>query len=264
MKAELQEGIEKAARLVLKAKHTVALVGAGMSVESGIPPFRGPGGLWTKYGEPPMNSYDLFLQNPRGWWEERVAKTGLYAELNVALAKAKPNPGHYALAELEAMGLLKAIITQNVDNLHFTAGSREVLEIHGNNFKLRCIACNTRFPKEAFTLEELPPHCPRCKGLVKFDTVTFGEPIPLDVMERCQEETYKCDCMLILGTSATVYPAAGFPSFAQSRGASLIEVNPDSTPFTAYCEVVLRGPSGVVMPQLVQRVKALSLGGKEA
>lgn len=254
MVLELQEEIEKAAVLVLKAKYVVAVVGAGMSVESGIPPFRGPGGLWTKYGEPPMDGYQRFLADPKGWWET-YQQASYRRELDVAIKQAKPNAGHYALAELEQMGILKYIITQNVDNLHQVAGSKSVAEIHGNRYKLRCISCGSRFPREGFQITELPPRCPRCHGIVKGDGVMFGEPIPPDTLDKCEEEAYKCDYMLLVGTSGTVYPAAGFPTVVKRRGGSLIEVNLYETSLTYMCDAVLRGSSGEALPLLVQRTK---------
>ena len=258
---ELEREIGKASRLIAMSKHVVALIGAGMSVESGIPPFRGPGGLWTKYGEPDMRGYQRFLADPKGWWEARMKPEGAGAELMGPLEQAKPNPGHYALAELERMGFLKYIITQNVDNLHRAAGSINVAEIHGNMFKLRCISCNSRFDRDNFLIEELPPHCPNCGGIVKSDGVMFGEPIPRDVLHICDEQAEMCDCMLLIGTSAVVYPAAGLPDIARTRHASIIEVNPLETPLSDMCDVKLRGPSGEVLPRLVERVKELRVGG---
>jgi NAD-dependent deacetylase len=255
--AELSREIDQAARLILDASYVVALVGAGMSVESGIPPFRGPGGLWTKYGEPDMRGYDRFLADPKGWWEARLSRDGYRAEFLDSLEQAKPNPGHHALAQLEDMGVLKHIITQNVDNLHYAAGSRNVAEIHGNMFKLRCIACNSRWQREEFSIKELPPYCPNCGGLVKSDGVMFGEPIPPDVLERCQVEAGKCDCMLLIGTSATVYPAAAFPNIVRSKGAPLVEINPLETTLSDVCNVVLRAPSAEVLPPIVERIKEL-------
>ena len=252
-----EEGLDKAARLLASAEHVVALIGAGMSVESGSPPFRGPGGLWTKYGEPPMNGYQIFLEDPKKWWEERIAREqeGRRSELQEALEGAKPNPGHYALAELEKMGVLKCSITQNVDNLQFVAGCTKVAEIHGSTDKLRCIACNFRMARDEVSLEVLPPRCPQCGGIVKSDGVGFGEPIPSDTLAICQEQTAFSDCMLLLGTSGTVYPAAAFPQEVYRRGGSLIEVNPYETSLTPVCDVVLRGPTGEMLPQLVERLR---------
>jgi len=228
-----------------------------MSVESGIPPFRGPGGLWTKYGEPDMGGYDRLVADPKGWWESIRRREGYASEMLRGIEQAKPNPGHYALAELEQMGILRCIITQNVDNLHNAAGSKNVAEIHGNIFKLRCISCGSRYARGEISVEVLPPRCPKCGGVIKTDGVLFGEPIPADVLRRCEEETAKCDCMLIIGTSAQVYPTAGFPSYVHKRGGSLIEINPYDTPLTNSCKVVIRAPSGETLPQIVAFIKHL-------
>ena len=254
---ELSQEIDRAAHLVLEAGYVVALVGAGMSVESEIPPFRGPGGLWTKYGEPDMRGYDRFLADPKGWWEAILSREGYSRELVDGIAQAKPNAGHYALAELEQIGILRHIITQNVDNLHFVAGSKNVAEIHGNISKLRCVSCGRRYDQGEIDMEVLPPLCPQCKGFIKTDGVMFGEPIPPDVLRRCENETEKCDCMLLLGTSAHVYPAAAFPAFVKDKGGALIEVNPYETALTHSCQVVIRGVTGEVLPALVERIKGL-------
>src|SRR4029077_15046888 len=165
------EEIREAADAILAARYAIALTGAGMSVESGIPPFRGPGGLWTKYGEPPMNGYQIFLADPKKAWEERIRRQN--DELWGPLKVAKPNPGHTALAELEAMGVLRFLITQNVDDLHRQAGHAGLAEIHGNWKLIRCIECGERFRGDDIRLEVLPPQCPKCDGLLKGDTVAF-------------------------------------------------------------------------------------------
>ena len=255
--AELGEEIQKAAQLIIGSGYVVALVGAGISVESEIPPFRGPGGLWTKYGEPDMRGYDRFLEDPKGWWETYSQREGYIKELVDTITAAEPNPGHYALVELEKMGVLNHTITQNVDNLHCIAGSESLSEIHGNMFKLRCISCGRRFEMDEISMEQLPPYCPHCRGLVKTDGVMFGEPIPSRVLDRCQEEASRCDCMLLVGTSATVYPAAAFPSVACRGGASLIEVNLYDTPLSDACDVVVRGPSAEKLPLIVEKVREL-------
>jgi len=254
----VEEGLETAARLVVDSKHVVALVGAGHSVESGIPPFRGPGGLWTKYGEPDMLGYERFTRDPKKWWEEMSDSSGPMRELIDALAQAKPNPGHYALADLERMGQLQHIITQNIDNLHQEAGSKAITEIHGSRVKLRCIGCNTRWPVAGFTIEELPPKCPECGGMVKSDTVLFGEPIPRDALEECIRQSSMCTCMLLVGTSGVVYPAAGFPQDVKMAGGKLIEINPNETALTPLCDIILRAPAGTSLPMLVERVRQLT------
>jgi NAD-dependent deacetylase len=251
------ELLRQAAALLLEANYVMGLTGAGISVESGIPPFRGPGGLWTKYGEPPMNGYEIFLRDPKKAWEERLSPTGPSKIIQETVRQAQPNPGHYALVALEDMGLLQYVITQNVDNLHRRAGSRNLAEIHGNSTLVRCIRCVSRYPLEAVAFDVLPPTCPQCEGILKIDTVAFGEPIPPDVLDLCYRETQHCDCMLVAGTSATVYPAAWFPMHIRERGGHLIEVNLYESELTPLCTVSLRGKSGDILPQLVQAVQEL-------
>jgi NAD-dependent deacetylase len=241
-----------AARAILDADYPIALTGAGMSVESGIPPFRGPGGLWTKYGEPPMNGYQIFLSDPKKAWEDRIRRQN--DELWGPLKVAKPNPGHTALKELEAMGVLRFLITQNVDDLHREAGHSALAEIHGNWKLIRCIECGARFRGEDIRLEVLPPQCPKCDGLLKGDTVAFGEPIPPDVLQHCVEHSARADLVIVAGTSATVYPAAGFAIEVKQRGGVLIESNLYESEITRICDISLRGPTGAVMPRLAATV----------
>ncbi|MCG8590745.1 MAG: Sir2 family NAD-dependent protein deacetylase [Proteobacteria bacterium] len=254
---ELDEAIATAAEAIATADCVVALTGAGLSVESGIPPFRGPGGLWTRYGEPPLDGYQRFLADPERAWRERLNPSEPWARaLRETLDAAKPNPGHLALAELERRGRLHALITQNIDGLHTDAGSQAVLEIHGNAHQLRCIACVTRFDPAEFAVDEtqLPPHCPECGGLVKGDTVQFGEPIPPDVLEACTQAVARADCMLVAGTSATVFPAAEFPLTVRRHGGRVVEVNPDETELSGLATDSLRGPGGVVLERLLFHV----------
>ena len=255
MSALDDRALEAAAACLFRARHPIALTGAGMSVESGIPPFRGPGGLWTKYGEPPMDGYQRFLRDPRKAWEERLNPSGPMAELWHTLATAEPNPGHTALARLEELGVLKAVITQNIDDLHRVAGSARLLEIHGNATLIRCVECVARYARADIDIGELPPRCPRCGGILKSDTVSFGEPIPPDVLDRCFEEAEAADCLIVAGTSATVYPAAQFPLSIQARGGDLIEVNPYETEITHLCRHVLTGSTAEILPQLVALVR---------
>jgi len=257
-----EEEIEDAARIIMVSKYVVALTGAGVSVASGIPPFRGPGGIWTKHGEPPPNGYQRFLENPVKWWEQRINRKGPYREFMERLTTAEPNPSHFALAELERMGYLKCVITQNIDDLHRKAGSQNIAEIHGNAFLFRCIDCGRRFEPHTIQVnpDSLPPKCPDCgKGIIKTDTVLFGEPIPEDVIRKCILETMKCDCMLSIGTSALVYPAAGLPIRAkQMNNAWLIEINPYETGISDICDIVIRKTSDVALPLIVQKIKELS------
>jgi NAD-dependent deacetylase len=255
---DFDEQLETAARIVAESSYLIALVGAGMSKESGIPTFRGGDGLWDKHGEPPMNDYQRFLEDPANWWAERLAQQASRGDFAQALDEAKPNAGHIAMAELERAGLLKHIITQNIDNLHQQAGSEAITEIHGNRTKMRCINCGRRWPREEFVSSDVPPRCPDCQGLVKNDTVMFGEPIPQDALESCFEHAQRADAVLLVGTSAVVYPAAEFPVIAYRNGARLIEVNPQATPLSDVCSAVLRAPSGEALPRLLERARELA------
>ena len=260
MEERLQGEVERAAQLLLTARHVVALVGAGLSVESGIPPFRGPGGLWTRFGEPPMDGYQRFLADPAAHWREQLQgpqDEGPGAEMRKAIEGARPNDGHYALAELERVGVLQHIITQNVDGLHVEAGTTRLVEIHGNRHMLRCIECGLRLPRAEFPVETIPPTCPECGGIVKGDGVMFGEPIPGQLLRTCYEQTALCDCMLLVGTSGTVHPAAAFPQMVKQGDGALIEVNPLLTHLTELCDVVLRGSAAQTLPLLVARVREL-------
>ena len=253
----LDAELTRAAVVLTAARHVVALTGAGLSVESGIPQFRGPGGLWTQYGEPPMDGYQRFLEDPVKAWRERLFPKAEWAlALRDTLATAKPNAGHRSLAELERIGRCASVITQNIDDLHGQAGSRNLLEIHGNYRLLRCLDCVRRFEPAAIAVdpEDLPPRCPECGGIVKGDTVQFGEPIPPDVLRRCYREVELADCMLVIGTSATVYPAADFPLEVLRKGDAVIEINPMDTEFTAMATLSLRGPAGAVLERLLQLV----------
>ena len=256
---ELSRSLDEAAAVILRAKQVVALAGAGLSVESGIPPYRGPGGLWTKHGEPANLSYREFIRDPGEWWETRFRNEDKPGdptyEMKAAVDQAAPNPGHHALVEMEEMGVLKCVVTQNVDNLHREAGSRSLLEIHGNRTWLRCIGCGVRQPRDGYHFDSLPPICVHCGGVIKMNTVMFGEPIPEDVLLASRQQAETCDCMLLVGTSGTVNPAARLPLVAKELGASLIEINPDETTLTPWCDITLNGPSGELLPLLLDRLK---------
>ena len=257
------DNLRQAAALIARARCVVALAGAGLSAGSGIPTYRGAGGLWTQYGTPPLLSYQEFALDPAGWWQRRLAAEVDPSHpvflMKQAVDRAAPNAGHLALAELERRGILRCVITQNVDNLQTEAGSREVLEIHGNRNRLRCLGCNLRFPRDGYAtalsgpnaLADGPPLCRECGGLLKLDTVMFGEPIPQDTLQACREAAETCDCMLLVGTSGTVNPATRLPLVAQERGATLIEVNPEPTTLTPWCDVVLSGPADDILPRLL-------------
>jgi len=272
--------IERAAQDILQAKYAIALTGAGMSTESGVRDFRGPDGIWTR--NPDMErlayeAYGKFKKNPKKYWEERLDVPNMLGDLSAAV----PNPGHYALARLEEMGILKCLITQNIDNLHETAGSRRVLDYHGNSFKLRCVRCNARYPVAEYDLAKLkaegrlPPQCKKCGGVLKEDIVHFHESIPDDVAAQSNEEALRCDLMLICGTSAVVYPFANLPRIARQRSLGLnldfmyspaeasnvtiIEVNVEPTPLTedGISDYFIQGKTGEVLPAIVSKIERL-------
>ena len=251
------DAIATAARALVDATYVVALVGAGISVESGIPPFRGAGGLWTKHGEPPMDGYQRFLRDPETHWRQMLARRSSDDEFAVALANAAPNAGHRALAELEAMGVLKHTISQNIDNLHILAGTRSLTEIHGNRTKLRCVDCGGRWGWDAIDVSAVPPTCGDCGGMIKSDTVMFGEPIPRAFLAECEAQSDRADCMLIVGTSATVTPAAWYPENVLAHGGTIVELNIEPTPYSEYAAAVLRGPAGALLPELVATVREI-------
>jgi len=251
---EALQAVRGAARIIVDSSYVTCLTGAGISVESGIRPFRGPGGLWTEKGEPPMDGYQRFLRDPKAYWERRVKDV---SEFGISILGAKPNTGHLALAELERMGVLRWLITQNIDNLHIAAGSKNVLEIHGNSTFLRCVGCSERWPMADFRLEDIPPRCPECGGVVKSDTVMFGEPIPERVLARCFEEADRSDCMMVAGTSATVTPAASLPVMVKRGRGRLVEFNVRSSEISSICDANVYAPSGESLPVLVDEIRRL-------
>lgn len=266
----MEELIKRAARHLVDSHHAIALTGAGISTESGIPDFRGPSGVWTLNPEAERRAYSGyrdFVRDPAGWWKGVMTRGGASsAGLMGNLEEAMPNAGHYVLAELEKMGILKCTITQNVDSLHEKAGTRHLLEYHGSFAKLRCLSCGARFRRDEFDLEKLaledrlPPTCPRCRGVIKSDGVFFGEPIPADVAENSQKEALDCDLMLICGTSAAVYPFANLPRLARQVGrAVIIEVNAEPTPLTeeGISDYLVQGQTGLVLPLILEQVKII-------
>lgn len=248
--SETDATIAAAAELLRQAKHAVALTGAGLSAESGIPTYRGADGIWTRFGEPTIDGWDLFCEDPGRWWQEAI-ESGGRSEFGEAIDRAVPNAGHLAMARLEEMGHLAHVITQNIDNLHEDAGSHGVTEIHGNRRRVRCMNCGARDRLSMVSLDRLPPSCPECGGVLKNDTVMFGEPIPDDALRACYRQTAAADVFLVIGTSAVVYPAAGFPIMARERGVPLIEINPEPTELSEIANVIVRSPAGIALPAIV-------------
>jgi NAD-dependent deacetylase len=215
----------QAAKIIKTSKKIVAFTGAGISVESGIPTFRGVDGLWSKY-DPKILDIDYFLQNPKKSWEK--IKEIFYDYMQ----NIKPNFAHKFLAELENEGLLEAVITQNIDNLHQEAGSKNVIEFHGTAKKLICMNCYKSYESDSIDLTELPPICPKCWGLLKPDFVFFKEPIPKKALEKSLELAQNCDCMLVIGTTGEIMPASEIPKIAKQNGAKIIEINIEKSNYT--------------------------------
>ncbi|MEW6351325.1 MAG: NAD-dependent deacylase [Thermodesulfobacteriota bacterium] len=251
--------IAKAAEKLATSVNAVALTGAGISTESGIPDFRSPGGLWEKV-DPEEFTIDRFLQNPGRFWRLhlRLKQSGAFN-----MSAADPNPGHKALARLEGLGILKCLITQNVDNLHQKAGSREVVEFHGNMLRAACMRCHETEPIEQVEVrvensEDEPPRCAHCGGLVKPDAVFFGEPIPPYALAVSQDQSRKCDVLLVVGTSLQVYPAAQIPLAVKSKAspATVIEVNRDPSALHAHVsDILMLGSASQILSDLVKAVE---------
>ncbi len=244
-----EEQLKAAARVLKKAQHAVALTGAGISVDSGIPAFRGAQGLWDRFDPQEYAHISSFLTNPGKVW-------GMLKELYQIMERAQPSPAHYALARLEELGILKALVTQNVDGLHQRAGSKRVIEFHGNGETLTCLSCGEQRIIQETSLDQLPPTCPRCGGVLKPDVVFFGEPIPPQALEEAFQEADECDVMLVVGTSAQVYPAADLPRRVAWKGGSIIEVNLDETHLTQdMTHLFLQGPASKILPKLAELVE---------
>lgn len=226
------------------AQHVAVLTGAGISAESGIPTFRdAQTGLWAQYRPEQLATPEAFMRDPRLVWE-------WYAWRRELVSRAAPNPGHFALATLQQHVPQVTVITQNVDGFHQQAGSQTVIELHGNITRTKCFDDNTIVDQWPET-DEVPPPCPSCNGLLRPDVVWFGESLPVEALTTAYAATTSCDLFFSIGTSALVHPAASLPYEALQRGIRVVEINPDATPLTGDVHYSLRGPSGVVLPDLL-------------
>ena len=260
--------IERAASDLLNSEYAIVLTGAGMSTESGIPDFRGPKGIWTTDRAAEAKAYEryeLFVSSPRLYWEEMLGGEGTHGAFYGRVRGAEPNAGHYALAQLESLGVVKCVVTQNIDGLHIKAGSSDVIEYHGSVHKLRCLSCGARYPYKEVSFESVP-QC-RCGVSMKLDVVHFGEAIPLDVMERAEARALECDLMLVCGTSAVVYPFAALPRAAKlgpGSVAKVIEINAEPTPLTSegISDYTIRGMTGEILPGIAEALRR-RLGDRE-
>lgn len=242
------EGLNKAVDLLLHSGHTVAFTGAGISVESGIPPFRGEGGLWNKY-DPEVLDINFFYAHPLESWQ--AIREIFYDFFN----QARPNAAHTVLAKMESAGMLSSVITQNIDNLHQLAGSKTVYEYHGNSSRLVCPECGNQTPVPEVDLSELPPRCRADGAVLKPDFVFFGEGIPEFAARKSDEEARAAEVMLIIGSTGEVMPAAFIPRIAKENGAMIIEINPRESLFTrTISDIHLQGRAGEVMEKLAKKI----------
>lgn len=247
--------MERAAELVARARRLVVFTGAGVSTESGIPDFRSPTGIWARY-DPTELSYQNFIASEEGrrkYWQ-------LGRELYATVRAARPNAAHRAIAELERLGRLDCVITQNIDNLHQKAGTspERVIELHGNATRARCLACGQAYTRDEIQArleagEEIPA-CP-CGGIIKPHTILFGEAMPLRETLEAERRSREADCFVVVGSSLVVYPAAYMPLYAKEAGAGLILVNLAPTPLDEYADVRIPGRAGEVMSGLLARVR---------
>jgi NAD-dependent deacetylase len=229
--------------LIRRARRAAVLTGAGISAESGIPTFRGPQGLWRQFRPEDLATPEALSRDPKLVWE-------WYESRRQVMAKAEPNAAHLALAELQRRTRL-TLITQNIDGLHARAGSKDVLEFHGSIWRLRCTVCSFSAVDERVPLPELPPYC-ACGHLLRPDIVLFGEMIPPDIAHQSFRAARSCDLMLVVGTSAVVYPAASLVHAALEEGTPVIEINVEPTDLSSQT-LFLQGPAATILPELIQK-----------
>jgi NAD-dependent deacetylase len=236
--------------LLLKSRYAIALTGAGISVESGIPDFRSKDGLWSKYDPMEYAYIDSFRINPGKVWKMLV-------EMETFFAKASPNNAHLALGDLEKMGIIKMVVTQNIDSLHQRGGSANVIEFHGHFRSLHCDNCFKIYMREAIVFDTLPPLC-SCGGPLRPDIVFFGEGIPQDAYSFAVEAAGKCDLMLVIGTSASVAPASQLPRIAKRAGAQLVEINPERSELSGWItDLHIAEPAGKALGNILLTVKEM-------
>ncbi len=246
------ETIKAIALEIKKAKYGVAFTGAGISAESGIPTYRGEGGLWTKYDPNLYAHIGYFRQDPSYYWN-------FFKDVRYPMLKeVKPNKAHIALAEIETFGHLKTVITQNIDGLHQEAGSSSVIELHGTTRIITCMDCSKEYPMEEVYLKlenQIPPLCSKCNGILRPAVIFFGEMLDPKTINDAYEEAGKSDFLLVVGSSLVVYPAADIPLRAKRSGAKLVIINKGSTPLDSAADYVIDDAAGKVLPQIIHKLK---------
>jgi NAD-dependent deacetylase len=245
--------IHSVAQLIVDSSYAIVLTGAGISTESGIPDFRGKSGIWKEFNPLIYGSIGSVKNDPRFFWKlaKRIAPT---------LLNAKPNLGHYALAELEKMGCIKCIITQNIDGLHQQAGSRKIYEVHGSILnEFICMSCGTAFPSKEIIPQVIKgiPKCEGCGGFLKPDVVFFGEELPEDQITRSLEVCNKADLILVAGSALEVYPVNQIPQLVVSNGGKLVIINDEPTWLDDITKFVFHEKTGKILPKIIEEVKKL-------
>ncbi len=228
------------------AKSVAVLTGAGVSAESGVATFRGEEGLWKKFRPEELANINAFIRNPDLVWEWYLFRRKL-------IHNVEPNPGHLALSLLEKYYKNFTLITQNVDGLHQKAGNSNIVELHGNILRNRCIECNSMYTKTIAKENKKIPHCP-CGGLIRPDVVWFGEMLPDGTLETANSAAQDCELFFSIGTSALVYPAAALPGIAKQNGAFIVEINPEPTPVSDFADLVIQKKSGEALPIIVKKI----------
>lgn len=239
---------ERLQDVLRKSRAVCVLTGAGISAESGVPTFRGADGLWKKFRPEELANFDAFIRNPQLVWE-------WYNYRRHLIEKVVPNDGHQALVRMEGLVERFTLVTQNVDNLHHRAGSKYVLELHGNIMRSYCIGCGTKDNQPDFSGEKKIPQCKRCGGLIRPDVVWFGEMLPQDIFAEAERAARECDVFISVGTSAIVYPAASLPQTAKQAGAHTVEVNVESTDQSRLFDESILGKAGEILPQIAMSLQ---------
>ena len=244
-KSELRELVDA----LLRANRVAVLTGAGISAESGIPTFRGEEGLWNKFRAEELATPEAFSRDPKLVWEWYDWRRGI-------IAQKKPNPGHKILARWENTFPAFSLITQNIDGLHQKAGSKNISELHGNIWKVRCTEEGTVTENYDIPLKEIPPRCSSCGALLRPHVVWFGESLSSSVLNAAFLISSSCNVMFVVGTSAVVQPAASLPLAAAEAGAKVVEINPDPTPLTSYADFSIKGKAGKILPMIDRELRA--------
>lgn len=246
--------LDEIVNAVRNCRSCVVLTGAGISAESGVPTFRGSEGLWGKFKPEELATMAAFISNPKIVWE-------WYNWRRQIVGEVKPNPGHYSLCDLQQWFDQFTLVTQNVDGLHRAAGSENILELHGNIYRNKCLDCNHQFSEDMDIDPDNIPSCPHCGGKIRPDVVWFGEMLDPQIINKAFSESEQTELFFSIGTSAIVHPAASLPITAKRQGATLVEINPEMTPLSELADYYVSAKSGEFLPTLVERLKQTSPPG---